>query len=159
MEWMRLLLPCLYAFIATAGFCLLYHLQRRILALAALGGALAWGVYLLGGCVTSNDIMRSFLAALLVSAYAELLARVKRAPVTAFLIPGILPLVPGGGIYYTMEFCIRGDMDRFLSTGLHTFGIAGAIALGILLISSLVRLYKTVRSGSDALFRRRRMEK
>ena len=55
-------------------------------------------------------------------------------------VVGILPFVPGGGIYYTMEYCLSGDTQLFLSTGIHTFGVAGAVAVGLLLVSSLVRL-------------------
>ena len=73
------------------------------------------------------------------------MARVNRAPVTGFLLVGLLPLVPGGGIYYTMEYGISGDTINFLQTGLHTFGIAGSLALGILVVSSIVRFYHVVR--------------
>lgn len=72
--------------------------------------------------------------------YAEIMARLLKAPATGFLVVGILPFVPGGGIYYTMEYCLSGDTQLFLSTGIHTFGVAGAVAVGLLLVSSLVRL-------------------
>lgn len=41
-----------------------------------------------------------------------------------------------------MEYCIAGNTQMFLETGLHTLGIAGALALGILLVSSLNRLFE-----------------
>ena len=53
-----------------------------------------------------------------------------KAPVTGFLTIGILPLVPGGGIYYTMEYCVSGQTSQFIETGIHTFAIAGALAVG-----------------------------
>ena len=40
----------------------------------------------------------------MVSALAELLARLLKAPATIFLVIGIIPLVPGGGLYYTMDY-------------------------------------------------------
>ena len=58
-----------------------------------------------------------------------------------FLTIGILPLVPGGGIYYTMEYCVSGQTSQFIETGIHTFAIAGALAVGVLIVSSLVRLF------------------
>ena len=39
-----------------------------------------------------------------------------------------------------MEYCLSGNTQLFLSTGIHTFGVAGAVAVGLLLASSLVRL-------------------
>jgi len=64
-------------------------------------------------------------------------------------VVGILPFVPGGGIYYTMEYCLSGNTQLFLSTGIHTFGVAGAVAVGILLVSSVTRLLRPVRMVQD----------
>lgn len=140
---MDFFLPCFYAFLACFGFSILYNLRGRVLWLSALGGAVCWFFYLLMG-FSGNDIFQYFVAAVAIAAYSEGMARLIKAPVTAFLIPGLIPMVPGGGIYYTMEYCIQGEMDLFVSTGLHTFGIAGAIAIGILLVSSVSRLVYTL---------------
>ena len=53
------------------------------------------------------------------------------------------PLVPGAGIYNTMRYALQGDTGQFLQTGLHTLGIAGCLALGVLLVSSAVRMTAT----------------
>lgn len=74
-----------------------------------------------------------------VALYSEILARIYKAPVTMFLIVGILPLVPGAGIYYTMEYCVSGNQIAFGQSLVHTLAVAGALALGIVLISSLFR--------------------
>lgn len=44
-----------------------------------------------------------------------------------------------------MEYCISGQVDQFISTGMHTFGIAGSLAMGVLFVSSSVRLFRTIR--------------
>ena len=88
-----------------------------------------------------NDLAQYLISTIIVSAYAEVMARVFKAPVTGFLTIGILPLVPGGGIYYTMEYCVSGQTSQFIETGIHTFAIAGALAVGVLIVSSLVRLF------------------
>ena len=135
---MQMVLLCFYSFLAWFGFSIVFNLRGRVLWLSALGGAVCWFFYLLMG-FSGNDIFQYFIASVAISVYSEVLARVVKVPVTAFLIPGIIPMVPGGGIYYTMEYCIQGKMDQFASTGLHTIGIAGAIAIGILLVSSVFR--------------------
>jgi uncharacterized membrane protein YjjB (DUF3815 family) len=93
--------------------------------------------------------MQFFVATIAISIYSEIMARVHKAPVTGYLLVSLLPLVPGGGIYYTMEYCIIGNTEMFLETGIHTLGIAGALALGILLVSSFVRLWHIVTSTED----------
>lgn len=106
---------------------------------AALGGAIGWTAYLLFQFL-HHDIAQNFFAAVALSIYAELMSRLLKKPVTYFIIVSLIPLVPGKGIYYTMLYCLQGDINLFVTEGLHTLGVACALALGILLISSLVRL-------------------
>ena len=74
---------------------------------AATGGMLSW-VFYLAFSFLGSDLAQYLISTIVVSAYAEVMARVFKAPVTGFLTIGILPLVPGGGIYYTMEYCVSG---------------------------------------------------
>ncbi len=133
-------LPFFYAFMACRGFCVMYHLQDLKIAFAAcFGGGLAWVVYLL--CRPTGSVMlQNFASAVSVAIFSEIMARVFKTPSTVFLIVGILPMVPGGGIYYTMKFCIEGNMPMFLERLVTTLGVAGAIAVGVSLVSSFVRI-------------------
>lgn len=134
------LFPCFYAVMACIAFCLILNQRGLLLLISSLGGGVGWAVCLL--CAfTGSDVVQYFAGAMAVALYAEVMARVFKAPATGFLVVGILPFVPGGGIYYTMEYCLSGDTQLFLSTGIHTFGVAGAVAVGLLLASSLVRLF------------------
>ena len=56
---------------------------------------------------------------------------------TIFLLPGIFPLVPGAGIYYTAYYFLQGEQELFASKGGETFKVALALALGIALVCSL----------------------
>ncbi len=114
--------------------------------LAPLGGSLGWLIYLLSSSLNS-PIFQCFLATLVISIYAEIMARLQKVPVTACLLIAILPLVPGGGLYYTMEYCISGNIPMFWEKAGYTFGTAGALALGILVVSSAVRLWYTIRAS------------
>ena len=137
-------LPCLWAFFACAGFCFVFNMRGKVLLLASLGGSLGWFVYLLFSSL-GNDIIQFFIATVATAVYAEVMARVMKRPATEFQIVALLPMVPGGGIFYTMEYCVIGNNERFVQTGLHTLGIAGSLAIGILLVSSFVRLFSIVK--------------
>ncbi len=102
-------------------------------------------MYLLAAWIGINDLICYFLAAIAISVYSEIMARVRKYPVTAYLIVSFLPLVPGAGIYTTMEYALRGDTELFLNHGLHTLGIAVCLAVGVLVVSSGVRMYLTFR--------------
>lgn len=138
-------LPCFYAFIACIGFCILFNIRGIGILLCALGGALGWFVYLASAPLLQSDLLQSLVAAMAASTYAEIMARVRKCPVTPYALLASLPLVPGAGIYYTMEHAISGKTDLFASTFLHTLSLAGALALGLLLVASLVRLMNTVQ--------------
>ena len=138
---MKLFLPCLYVFFACAGFCFMFRLKKpKFILGACCVGVLGWLVYLLLDSMGDN-IMRYFIATLVVSVSSELCARLMKAPATIFLIIGIVPLVPGGGLYYTMEHLLNGDYAAFSQKLVQTGAIAGTIAIGVSLVTSTVRLF------------------
>ena len=139
------LLPCFWAFLSCVGFALIFNIRGRMILWCSGGGALGWLVYLAAGALGGGDILQNFAAILVIASYAEAASRIKKAPATVFLIVALIPLVPGGGIYYAMEYCIAGQMDLFLATTAHTLAIAGVLALGILLVSSAVRMGNLLR--------------
>ena len=79
------------------------------------------------------------------SIYAEVFARVHKTPVTIYLVAGLISLVPGSGIYRTMEYCVMGENQLFWETGLYTLEIASVIGFAMICVSSVVRIlfYRT----------------
>ena len=128
-------LPCLCAFLACEGFTLIFNIHGLGKLIAGVGGALGWLVYLLAG----STIFAAFLAAAAIGVFAEVMSRVRRCPVTGYVLVALLPLVPGGGVYYAMRHCVAGETGEFLDTLLHTFGMAAALAVGAMLASSAFR--------------------
>lgn len=140
------ILPVFFAFVASGAFSVIYNIRGLGVLICAFGGGLAWFSYLLFAPLLQNEITQTFVAALVISVYAEVMARIRKYPVTGYQLVAILPLVPGGNIYYTMEHAINGEIDAFLSSLLHTMGLAGAIAVGVLLVSSAVRMWSSYHS-------------
>ena len=145
-EVLLYLLPCVYAFLACIGFSMLFNIHGAGMLICAGGGGLGRLCYLLTGPLVGNDIIQSFFAALVISAWSEVMARLRKCPVTSYLLVALFPLVPGGGIYYTMEHALNGDTELFLDTLMHTLGLAGALAVGVLLVASVVRLFTPYQS-------------
>lgn len=133
--FLEYVLPCLCAFSACVGFTLMFNIHGGGKLIAGVGGALSWLVYLLAG----STIFAAFLAAMAIGVFAEVMSRVRRCPVTGYVLVALLPLVPGGGIYYAMRYCVAGETERFLDTLLHTLGMAAALAVGAMLASSVFR--------------------
>ena len=142
---MDIFLPVFCSFVACLCFSVIYNIRGGGVLICAFGGALGWSIYLLTSPLFHDDIAQTFVSALVISAYAEVMARIRKCPVTGYLLVAIFPLVPGGGIYYTMEHAMGGETDACLASFLHTLGLAGAIAVGVLLVSSAVRMWTTFR--------------
>ena len=138
----------LYAFLACVGFCVVFEIKKpSFIFFASLIGAVAWAVYLLMANHFSS-VISNLIATVVMSVLAELLARILKAPTTIFLVIGIVPLVPGGGLYYTMSHLLDGELELFTQRGLNTIAAAGAIAVGVSLVSSIARM---IRKGPAAI--------
>ncbi len=139
MHLVEIIRAFLFAYVACLAFTLIYNMRGRFILLAPLGGSIGWIIYNLLA-FTGNDILQNFIATMVVAVYSETMARLYKAPATMFLIVGLLPLVPGAGIYYTMDYAISGNQIAFGQSLVHVLAVAGALALGIVLVSSLYRL-------------------
>lgn len=141
-------LPCLWAFLACGAFAVLFNIHGGGILICCGGGALGWLVYLLGTRALGwSDMVAALLAGIAIAVWSEVMARVRKCPVTGYLILAMFPLVPGGGIYYAMYYAIQGQTARFAQTLGHTLEFSGALALGVLLVSSAMRMWHNMRQG------------
>lgn len=134
-------IQCLAACIGCLGFSLQFNEHGPGVALCVLGGGLSWAAYCAVLHFSGSDILAYFGAAIASAAYSEAMARIRKYPAISYLVVSIFPMIPGASIYYTTGYVVRGDMAGFASKGTHTIAIAGAIAVGILMVSTLVRLW------------------
>ena len=128
------------------GFSILYHIRGRKLVLAALGGGLSWALYLALASVLPGEPIRYFLCACFVASYAEILARILKTPATTFLIPSMIPHIPGGSLYTTMRYALEKQWDLCLSQAFNTFKLALALALGFVAVLMLFNVIGVLRS-------------
>ena len=136
-----LLLNFFFSFLTTAGFSIFFNSPIKSLLPAGIIGAIGWTIYIVLFNFSQNYILANFLAATLISLISEILARKMKFPAIIFVIPGILPLIPGLGLYNTMLSLVEGNYTNAASFGAQVLFISAAIAMGILLITSLVKTY------------------
>ena len=126
--------------LGTLGFNILFHIRGRKLVLATLGGVISWAVFLLLEPLLPSETFRYFLAAATITVYGEVLARLVKTPTTTFLVPSIIPLIPGSALYYTMNYALNRQWEQFLQQAFYTLTLAVALAAGIIAVTTLVRL-------------------
>ena len=130
----------LATFIACAGFSIIFNIHGVGIGICALGGTLAWIVYCIADYFGCDLYVTYFMCAVTAAVYAEIMARVRKYPAISYLVVAIFPLIPGAGVYYATSYLLQGDHAAFTQKALQTIGIAGVIAVGILMVSTLVRL-------------------
>jgi len=135
-----MILQTIVSFIATFGFGIIFNIKGKKLFFASLGGGLSWFIYTLCLNVGLTEISSLFLSSVIFSTYSEILARILKTPVTTLVVCALIPLVPGGGMYYTMFEAVTGDINKALELGLTTISSAGVLALGVIFVSTLTRL-------------------
>ena len=128
---------------------MLFNVRKDKLLLCSLGGLLAWSVYLAAGCISSSDVVRYFIASIIFTIYAEIMARIKKTPATTFIVSAAIPLIPGGYLYETMQYVMLKDFASFSSKGLWTLLLAFAIVAGMLVAVTLrdILLFFTKKSN------------
>ena len=131
--------------LACTGFAVLYNIHGPGGLLCTLGGLLTWGVYYLFLQLGYDDLVGFFWGTGTAAVYAESMARIRKYPAISYLVVSIFPLIPGAGAYYTMNYAVQGNMNMFAREGMHTLAIGGIMAVGILLVSTTVRLWSVWR--------------
>lgn len=132
---------CIFAMIGCLGFAILFNIHGWGGLLCIFGGVIAWCTYCLVMYMGGEEIAAYFWSALVSSVYSEVMARIRKYPAISYLVVSVFPLIPGAGVYYTMNYAVRGQMSLFASKGMHTAAIAGIMAVGILLGSTVFRMY------------------
>lgn len=133
-------LQAIACMVGCIGFTFLFNIHGYGRYLCALGGVLAYVVMYLTAYMFHNNYLAYFLGTVSAALYAEIMARIRKYPAISYLVVSIFPLVPGAGVYNAMRYAVDGNMIDFANTGMQTAAIAGVMAVGILLVSTTVKI-------------------
>jgi uncharacterized membrane protein YjjB (DUF3815 family) len=131
----------LLAFFISFLFGFVFQVPRNTLLACGLTGAVGYISFTLIG-LSQPLLLATLLAAMIIGILGELFARIYKTPVTIFVTVGFIPLVPGLKAYNTILALTNGEFTQGIELGLQTLFTAGAIALGISVISSVARMLK-----------------
>ena len=144
---MNYLVMFIGAVIGTLGFSLMFKISRKQLPWAILGGAVTFIFYLLFlryGCFVAN-----MMAGCAMMGYCEIIARIRKAPVTVFLSAALVVLVPGGALYYTIYNILSKNTDMAISysttTAITCLGIIAGISIATVIINAIFLIFNIKR--------------
>lgn len=140
MELKEALTIVISGLIGSGGFALLFRVRKERILLATIGGGLTCVVYVICMKYFSHEFFQNLFPALFGAVYSEVMARLTKSPSTTYIACSIIPLVPGGKLYYTMYYFIIGEMPQFYDALKETARIAAGLAVGVILISVFVHI-------------------
>ncbi|MFI3238052.1 MAG: threonine/serine exporter family protein [Lachnospiraceae bacterium] len=123
--------------LGSIGFAMLFNLKRDKFLYISIGSFVSIFIYLLLFNITQNTFFSNLIAAFTCTTLAEIFARWRKAPATLFIIAHMIPLVPGGSLYYTMRGFVQENAIAFKEHALNTLYASTGIALGIIVVTSI----------------------
>ena len=139
MSIVMLLIKTYAAFSSIIAFSIIFDMPKNLLKYATIVGVVSWVIYSYLLYIEVDIVLQAFITGLIVAGMSHIFARVLKAPVTIFLVPGILPLVPGGPIYRSVYYFINDNSNLGNMYFTQTLQIAGAIAMAIFIMDSVFR--------------------
>ncbi len=134
-----MLLECVAALCGTLAYGFIFNIRGKKLWLGALGGMFSWTLLLVLRLCSLHDVPAYFIVSLVMTLYSEILARKVKTPSTTFCIVTLVPLIPGGTLYYTMSYALASDAERFAHSAALTLKLSLALSLGIVLVTAASR--------------------
>lgn len=139
------------AFFATLGFAMFFSCPKRILPMACFVSGIIWVIYKYLVLQTNNVILAGFTASFLLGITSEICARKYKTPAILFILPGLVPMIPGAGTYYSMYYLIYAEYKTFQNVASETFYILIALALGVVASAAFSRAFITIKTNKKRL--------
>ena len=138
------------SFIATIGFGIFFGAPFSSIIPTGFSGAISWIIYYFLVNKLADPTSATFIASFCVGIFGEALAIRYKKPATVFITPGIVSLVPGAGMYYTMQYLVEKDFSNAASYGTQTLFAAAAIAIGIVTATVFSRSIKNFKKSNKS---------
>lgn len=130
------------SYFATIAFSILCNINKKKIFIGGFSGALGWASYLIGMYFLNSLVLATFLASFIVGLMSLRLAVIFKTPATIFRVLGVVPIVPGLGMYKILYSASIMEYNQSIFFFFETMQTAGAIALGLLLANTFRKLFE-----------------
>lgn len=130
----------IFSVIASIGFAIYLNVPKIDLMISGLIAGIGWILYVVLNQTTAEVIMPYFFATLTIGVLGNFFAKYSKKPTIVYILPGIIPLVPGYSMYYTMLYIVTKEYDLAIKNGINAIFIALAISSALLLTESLRKI-------------------
>ncbi|WP_246579337.1 threonine/serine exporter family protein [Alkaliphilus flagellatus] len=127
----------IYAYLSTIGFAVLFNVPKSSFIKSGFAGGLGWVIYIFTKNLSGSIVGATFVASLVIAIIGEIFAIIDKNPITVYIIPGIIPLVPGFGLYNTMRSIVDRRFDLAANHGTEALLISVSIAGALVIVLSI----------------------
>lgn len=149
---MNLLHDFIFCVPATLFITILFKVPKKAAIISTIVGSLGYVFYELTTPILNSPIAAYFISTLIMAIVCEICARIIKMPTTVFIIPCIIPLVPGLGLYLTMSYLVQHQYDKSgqtaITTGFAIIAMAMALVLTSVLTSALTAIIARYKKKS-----------
>ncbi len=143
------LLPALIAaFFGTLGFAIIFKLKGKYLVYISICGLFNYAIYMVAIFFNLSEFWAATVATTFVAVMAEILARALKTPTVIFTLPGVVPIVPGSALYYSVRYLLLRDYGNFAASFKSTCYIALGIVCGTVVVSVVMKFISGLKNNS-----------
>jgi uncharacterized membrane protein YjjB (DUF3815 family) len=129
--------------VACVGFAIWFQVKGKQVFYAGVGAFFTWLVYALLFDLWGSNFIATLAGAVFVAGYAQIMARVNKAPATIFLTASVFPLVPGPNLYYMMYAIVMEEPATAKSEAMTLLITCLGIVFGFLIVE-IVNKYSLI---------------
>lgn len=127
----------IYAYLSVIGFAVIFNVPKSSFIKSGFAGGLGWVIYIYTKNISESVIIATFIASLVIAIIGEIFAIIDKNPITVYIIPGIIPLVPGFSLYNAMRSIVERRFDLAANYGTEALLISIAIAGALVILLSI----------------------
>lgn len=145
MSWLQVAYLTAACTVALLGIAVIFDVPPKKMFWAMVGSIISCVLMLIGDKYGLDPLITNMIATAIPCVYCEIMARMLKTPTTVFMIPTLLPLVPGSRLYYTMFYLFSGEQELFLDNMLIAVKICTGIAVAIIVVTGAMRWIEAVK--------------
>ncbi|MFK4785980.1 threonine/serine exporter family protein [Fusobacterium sp. MFO224] len=107
-------------------------------------GGFSWALYIFLMRISGEVILPYFISTLSIGILGNISSKITKRPTFLYMLPGIIPLVPGYSLYYTMFYIVTENYPLALHKGIETLFIAFSISSGLIVSESLKKIVNNI---------------
>ena len=139
----RILIIVIPGLFGSIGFALIFGVNKKHMIFALIPSLISCLTFELVMLTGAGMLISALAGAALAASYSDIMAHKIKTPATIMIIIGIIPLVPGAKLYYTMEGIVQSDKAKISKFGGEALMIAAGIAVGIIAVTAISRPINT----------------